>query len=83
MGARHITALNLICIPGKKLPLDIMEEILRGGAEKAAKAGISIIDGHSLKDTEPKYDLLGHLHEMTLASGVGAHIRLSKIPVVS
>ena len=57
MGARPITALNIICFPEKKLPLDIMEEILRGGAEKAAEAGISIIGGHSLRDDEPKYGL--------------------------
>ncbi|GAI50148.1 unnamed protein product, partial [marine sediment metagenome] len=57
MGGRPIVALNVICFPEKKLPLNIMEEILRGGADKAAEAGISIIGGHSLKDEEPKYGL--------------------------
>ena len=28
------------------------------------------------------FGLLGHLHEMTAASGVGAYINLSKIPVI-
>jgi selenium donor protein len=57
MGARPIFALSIIGFPVKKLPLSIMQEILAGGAEKAAEAGIAIVGGHSIDDVEPKYGL--------------------------
>lgn len=34
-----------------------MEEIIRGGAEKAAEAGVTIVGGHSITDSAPKYGL--------------------------
>jgi selenium donor protein len=57
MGARPLFALSIIGFPVKKLPLETMAEILRGGAAKAAEAGIAIIGGHSIDDPEPKYGL--------------------------
>ena len=56
MGARPLTALNLVAFP-KDGPLDVLAEILRGGAEKAQEAGVSIIGGHSIDDREPKYGM--------------------------
>jgi len=164
MGARPAIALNLVGFPVGTLPIEILEEILRGGVDQAQKAGISIVGGHSIDDPEPKYGLvvlgfidphrvmsnataragdvllltkpigtgiistaikrgaarpeeirrvtelmttlnkeaseamqkvganactdvtgfglLGHLHEMTSASRVGARIRLSDVPVI-
>jgi len=163
MGARPLFALNLVGFPAS-LPLDLLTEILRGGADKAREAGIAIVGGHTIDDPEPKYGLvvtgvvepdrvytnaaaqvgdvliltkplglgivsaaikrglasdalidravavmstlnraaaeamvqvgahactditgfglLGHLHEMTTASGVGAVIRLGPVPVL-
>jgi len=57
MGARPLFALNIVAFPVRDLPLEILEEILRGGAEKAAEAGIPIVGGHSIDDREPKYGL--------------------------
>ncbi len=57
MGARPIFALSIIGFPAKKLPLQFMSEILAGGAEKAAEAGIAVVGGHSIDDAEPKYGL--------------------------
>lgn len=57
MGARPLFALNIVGFPSKKLSLDVLAEILRGGADKAAEAGISIIGGHTIDDPEPKYGL--------------------------
>jgi selenide,water dikinase len=57
MGARPLFALSIIGFPAKKLPLEMMTEILQGGAEKAAEAGIAIVGGHSIDDAEPKYGL--------------------------
>ena len=56
MGARPLTAMNLIAFP-KEGDLDVLGEIIRGGAEKAREAGISIIGGHSIDDREPKYGM--------------------------
>ncbi len=57
MGAKPLTALNLICFPSSKQPLSIMEEILRGGFDKIREAGAALIGGHSVEDPEPKYGL--------------------------
>lgn len=57
MGARPLFALNLVGFPVKKYPLLILATILKGGANKAAEAGISIAGGHTVIDEEPKYGL--------------------------
>jgi selenide,water dikinase len=164
MGARPVLALNIVTYPARSRPLDKLHQILRGGSDQAAAAGVSIVGGHSIDDPEPKYGLcvmgivdpnkvltnagakigdkliltkpigvgiittaikhgtappdvvaeavrvmttlnaaaseaaleigvnactdvtgfglLGHLREMTCASGVGARVRLSDVPVI-
>lgn len=57
MGATPLFALNIVGFPADTLPLDMLAQILKGGADKAAEAGISIIGGHTVKDAEPKYGL--------------------------
>ena len=57
MGARPLFALNIVGFPDKRLPLSVLKEILRGALEKTAEAGISIIGGHTIEDTEPKFGL--------------------------
>jgi len=57
MGARPLVALNILCFPYGKLPLDVMERILLGGHEKVTEAGAVIAGGHSVKDAELKYGL--------------------------
>jgi selenide,water dikinase len=58
MGATPLFALNIIGFPVGSLPLSVLEEILRGGADKVREAGASIIGGHSIDDPEPKYGLV-------------------------
>ncbi len=57
MGARPLTALNLVCFPAGKQPLKILEKILLGGFDKIREAGAVLIGGHSVEDDEPKYGL--------------------------
>lgn len=57
MGARPVLALNIVAYPSRTRALDTLEEILRGGADQAAAAGVSIAGGHSIDDPEPKYGL--------------------------
>ena len=58
MGARPLLALNIVAFPSTDLPLEILSTILRGGADKAAEAGIPIVGGHTIDDNEPKYGLV-------------------------
>lgn len=56
MGARPVTALNILAVP-EDMPSEAVRQILRGGAEKVAEAGASVAGGHSIYDEEPKYGL--------------------------
>ena len=56
MGGEVKTALNLVCFP-ESMDLNILGEILRGGAEKVAEAGGVLAGGHSIADSGVKYGL--------------------------
>ena len=56
MGGEVKTALNLVCFP-ESMDLNVLGEILRGGAEKVAEAGGMLVGGHSIADTGVKYGL--------------------------
>ena len=57
MGAEPIFALNIVGFPSNRLPLSVLEEILRGAQDKAEEAGISILGGHTVDDNEPKFGM--------------------------
>ncbi len=57
MGAKPLFALNVVGFPSNRLPMRILERILQGAVDKATEAGISIIGGHTVDDTEPKFGL--------------------------
>jgi len=73
MGGRVAFALNISCL-SQCLPLPVVAEILRGGAEKVAEAGGAIVGGHSVDDKEPKYGLaaLGFVHPQRMWTKAGA-----------
>lgn len=56
MGGRPLLALNVSCFPNC-LPVQVISEILRGGADKVLEAGALIGGGHTIQDEEPKYGL--------------------------
>ena len=58
MGAKPLFALNLLAFPREHLEEGSLEGIIRGGAEKCREAGIPILGGHSIDDSEPKYGLV-------------------------
>jgi selenide,water dikinase len=74
MGARPLFALNLVGFPVGKLPMDLLGEILRGGADAAGEAGVPILGGHSIDDPEPKYGMAvtGLVHPDRILRNVGA-----------
>jgi len=57
MRARPVLALALAAFPTGELPPEMLEEILRGGAEKVAEAGAVIGGGHSIDHDIPLYGL--------------------------
>ncbi len=57
MGARPKTALNIVGFPDDKLPLSVLSEILKGGADCVSQAGAVIAGGHTVRDVEIKYGL--------------------------
>lgn len=74
MGAKPTSALNIVGYPPKTVPLSALDEILRGGAEKAREADVAIIGGHTLKTREPIYGLavVGTIHPQKIISNAGA-----------
>lgn len=74
MGATPTFALNLIGFPVRSLPLAYMEAMMRGGAEKAAEAGVAVAGGHSIEDHAPKYGMAvtGLIHPARLVTKAGA-----------
>lgn len=74
MGARPLFALNLVGWPVAKLPMEMLGEVLRGGAEAARLAGAPILGGHSIDDPEPKYGMAvtGLVHPRKILRNVGA-----------
>ncbi len=63
MGGRPLTALSILCYPGKG-DLDDLTGILQGGAAKMAEAGCAVLGGHSVNDDEIKfgYSVTGTVH---------------------
>lgn len=59
MGGRPIMALAVVGMPLDKLPESVIRDILAGGEEICAAAGIPIAGGHSIDVLEPIYGLVG------------------------
>ena len=57
MGGRPIMALAVLGMPLGALPVEMVREILAGGASICAEAGISVAGGHSIDTPEPIYGL--------------------------
>ena len=56
MGGVPKTALNIVAFP-KNMDVEILGEILRGGADKVMEAGAVLAGGHTIQDDTPKYGL--------------------------
>jgi selenide, water dikinase len=74
MGGRPITALSIVGFPASTLPHRIMHDILRGGLDKMAEAGVAVLGGHSIKDAEIKagFAVTGLVHPDRVATHAGA-----------
>jgi selenide,water dikinase len=57
MGGKPIMALAVLGMPVGKIPTEAVRDILKGGAEACAAAGVPIAGGHSIDCPEPVYGL--------------------------
>lgn len=57
MGARPVTAMNLVFFPASSLPGEVLREILAGGQSILQEAGVCLVGGHTVEDDELKYGL--------------------------
>lgn len=57
MGGTPVVAINLIGWPRERIGLDVMAEVLRGGADIGRAANCPVIGGHSIDDPEPKFGM--------------------------
>jgi selenide, water dikinase len=74
MGGEPVLALNIMMFPAAKLPMEVFAEILKGGFDKAAEAGVRIIGGHTIDDSPPKYGLavVGFINPDRIITNAGA-----------
>jgi cysteine desulfurase len=74
MGASPLFALNIVGFPEDSLPMEILEQILKGARDKAAEAGIPVLGGHTIEDPEPKYGMVvtGTVHPERIIRNKGA-----------
>ncbi|WXJ87571.1 Selenide, water dikinase [Moorella humiferrea] len=74
MGGTPLTAMNIVAFPTKKVDINVLGEILKGGAEKVLEAGAVLVGGHSIEDEEPKYGLAvtGIVHPEKIVTNCGA-----------
>ncbi len=57
MGGEPKTAMNLVGFPLKEMDISILRKILEGGIAKMKEAGVALVGGHSVEDSELKYGL--------------------------
>jgi len=64
MGGKPLFALSIVAFPEKRIPFEVLQQIILGATDKCAESGISIIGGHSIEDEEPKFGLVvsGEVH---------------------
>lgn len=56
MGGEPVCGLNIVAFP-ETGDVRVLEEILRGGADKVIEAGAALVGGHSIHDEKVKYGL--------------------------
>ena len=74
MGATPIMALAIVGMPINTLAVSDIRQILAGGAQVCAKAGVPVAGGHSIDSVEPIYGLvaMGLVHPDRVLTNKGA-----------
>ncbi|MFZ4856500.1 MAG: selenide, water dikinase SelD [Desulfuromonadaceae bacterium] len=64
MGGVPKTAMNIVAFPAKTMDISILRTIIEGGLSKMREAGVVLVGGHTIEDSELKYGLsvTGYIH---------------------
>ncbi len=73
MGAEPRLALNIMCV-SDQMDKEAVQQVLRGGYDKAYEAGLIITGGHTINGAEPIYGLAvsGFVHPQKVLTNSGA-----------
>lgn len=74
MGGRPTLALSIVCFPSETGDLEILRQMIRGGAAKLKEAGVTLLGGHSVRDPEIKfgYAVTGEVDPKKIVTNAGA-----------
>jgi selenide,water dikinase len=74
MGGRPLTALAIAGFPQKDFEPATIKAIFRGGFDKLQEAGVALLGGHTVRDTEVKfgYAVTGEVDPSRILSNAGA-----------
>ena len=64
MGGVPKTAMNIVAFPAKTMDISVLRTIIEGGLSKMREAGVVLVGGHTVEDSELKYGLAvtGYIH---------------------
>ncbi|MDD2735742.1 MAG: selenide, water dikinase SelD [Desulfuromonadaceae bacterium] len=64
MGGVPKTAMNIVAFPASTMDISILRTIIEGGLSKMREAGVVLVGGHTVEDSELKYGLsvTGYIH---------------------
>ncbi len=76
MGGEPLFALNLVAWPKDLLPLEILGEVMAGGADSAAEGGWVVAGGHTVDAPEPMYGqaVTGEVEVGDILTNVGGRV---------
>ena len=57
MGGRPVTAMNIVSFPSETMDISVLTQVLSGALAKLNEAGVTLVGGHSVKNSELKYGL--------------------------
>ncbi len=57
MGAKAMTAMNLLSYPAGKIDVSGIEELLAGGSEKLTEANVALVGGHTMEQEDLVYGM--------------------------
>jgi len=64
MGGIPKTAMNLVAFPAKDMDISVLRSIIEGALDKMREAGVVLVGGHTVEDSELKFGLsvTGFIH---------------------
>jgi len=76
MGAKALTAMNILAYPSKKMPIGVVEELLGGACEKLQEANVLLVGGHSMELSELFYGMsvTGTIHPDRVLTNAKARV---------